>query len=460
MSTQSKEYKQYSYTLLAISVLLIIVGIIIDLPFNLLNVFIFGVFLLIAENFCIELPRIGAISVSFAIFFAAIVLFGPLTAALMSILIAVIWRDLKIGISLPKSLFNFSQYFIACFISGLAYMLLGGKLLEKAGLSVSDFPFILLPLVISSVLFFLCNTIFVALAISKSENLNALKVWNVNFKWTLPNYLALAFIGVIMAQIYHFVGFIGMTLLLMPLLISRQTFQVYLKLKEVYKSTVKSLVKALEAKDPYTKGHSERVAEYSVNIAKVLQLPDEQIEMIEFAALLHDIGKVGVPRKILSKPSVLTDNEYKRVVEHPMVGAYIIRQIDFLKRVSPAVFHHHEHYDGNGYGGGLVGELIPVQARILAVADAYDAITSVRPYRGAKNKKEALRELLACAGSQFDERIIRALIYSLGISFEDLIAEKEEEYFPEEEKVSVINLSEDIDFFQGKDDGNGGQNDE
>jgi putative nucleotidyltransferase with HDIG domain len=168
------------------------------------------------------------------------------------------------------------------------------------------------------------------------------------------------------------------------------------------------MVAALEAKDVYTKGHSLRVAEYAVLTAGALGVPPATIERIEYAALLHDLGKVGVSHRVLDKESSLSVAEYDEVKRHPDIGAHILSDVPYLADIVPLIAAHHERLDGSGYGHGLVGDKIPFEARILAVADAYDAMTSVRPYRGAMPHEAAMAQLLQGCGTQFDGDVVAA----------------------------------------------------
>ncbi|HUT96755.1 MAG TPA: diguanylate cyclase [Dehalococcoidales bacterium] len=171
-------------------------------------------------------------------------------------------------------------------------------------------------------------------------------------------------------------------------------------------SIIYALAATVDAKDHYTYGHSRKVSDYSVAIAEALDLPQDRIATIRAASLLHDIGKVGIPDSILSKEGPLTDEEWEPVKIHPKLGVEILRHIIDLVNCLPAILHHHEHYDGRGYPSGLKGDSIPLEGRILAIADAYDAMTSPRPYREQLAPQSALEELLRCAGTQFDPELV------------------------------------------------------
>ena len=171
-------------------------------------------------------------------------------------------------------------------------------------------------------------------------------------------------------------------------------------------SIIYALAATVDAKDHYTYGHSRKVSEYSVAMAEALGLPEDKIATIRAASLLHDIGKVGIPDSILSKEGPLTDEEWEPVKAHPQLGVEILRHIIDLANCLPAILHHHERYDGKGYPSGLKSDNIPIEGRILAIADAYDAMISPRSYREQLSSQEALNELKRCAGTQFDPELV------------------------------------------------------
>jgi putative nucleotidyltransferase with HDIG domain len=181
-------------------------------------------------------------------------------------------------------------------------------------------------------------------------------------------------------------------------------------LKELLINTVSAISNALEAKDSYTYGHSHRVTFYSVEIGRILGLDEQSLSYIEFAGLLHDIGKIGVPELILNKPGRLTDEEYGIISKHPLRGGRILSRLKNIQEVISSVIHHHERFDGTGHPDGLKGDQIPLGARILAVADSYDAMTSDRPYRKGMTHQIAVDELNRCAGTQFDPDIVAAFL--------------------------------------------------
>jgi putative nucleotidyltransferase with HDIG domain len=373
----------------------------------------FSLLIFVADSFSIQLPRKAFISVSFALIFAATVLFSPWAAVVATLITAANISDIKHNIPWYKMVFSACNYVVSTFVAGYIYVLAGGPI---GKIEVSDFPQIIIPFALTCITFFMINTSFISIALTVLHGEPALDNWNSNFRWLIPHYLALGVLGLMLAQIFASSGYASIVLLAIPLLISRQTFMNYMKLRGAYINTVWALVQALEAKDPYTRGHSERVAQYAEAIAGELKLPEKTMETLRYAALLHDIGKIGIARKILNKPGRLNDEEFKRIKAHPEIGAEIIGNIDFLKEAVPAVYHHHEHLNGRGYADGLSGEGIPLLARIMTVADSFDAMTSTRSYRPAMTTEEAITELVACSGRQFDETVVDAFILAMDIA--------------------------------------------
>ncbi len=180
------------------------------------------------------------------------------------------------------------------------------------------------------------------------------------------------------------------------------------QIETLFYGAIRTLVATIEAKDNYTKGHTERVTTYAMQIASEMDLADAELEVLELASLLHDVGKIGIPEKILKKPGKLTPGEYEIMKRHPNIGAEIIANIENIEKVKDIVANHHEKWDGSGYMRGLKGEEIPLGARILAVADAYDAMTSTRSYRRNFSEEEVIKEFKRCAGFQFDREVVRA----------------------------------------------------
>ncbi|MDP2969795.1 MAG: response regulator [Deltaproteobacteria bacterium] len=193
--------------------------------------------------------------------------------------------------------------------------------------------------------------------------------------------------------------------------------QAYRTLKKAHLDSVKVLAEAIDAKDPYTRGHSDRVKRMSLAIAKKMGFSEERLENLEYGALLHDIGKIGIKDEVLQKQAPLSSEEYQYIQEHPLIGVKIVEGVEFFKDKISMIRHHHEHYDGNGYPDGLAGEAIPLEARIISLPDAFDAMTSARPHRNIMPLQNVLAELEKFKGKQFDPKVLeiflREKIYKL-----------------------------------------------
>ncbi len=373
---------------------------------------------LIAENAAVALPRGVTTSLSFSMSVAANVLLGPTSAGLVALCSGISLDDLRSKVSAPVLIFNIGQVLLAHITAGWLYLTLGGRTLLTSDhsflpISYVDLPQLVLPLVVLAVSAFAINALFVTMGFSVKYGATVTDVWNQHLSWVFPVQMSLSVVGVFIAQVMS-IEVAGFVLFVFPLLISRQVYQRYIRLKQGYLDTVRSLVGALEAKDPYTRGHSERVAQYAAAIADSMGLGEEAVEKIRLAAQLHDLGKVGLSDSVLRKPGSLSSDEFVEVRHHPEVGAEIVERVPALAELAPIVRHHHERYDGTGYVAGIGGNDIPLEARVLAVADSLDAMTSSRAYRAAMSMTEAVREIVSCQGSQFDPEIVAHLRAATG----------------------------------------------
>jgi len=372
------------------------------------NVWLIFIFFLTISTFAefipVDLPLGGVISIGFPIDFVVILVYGPALAMLITISSALISEIVEREISWYKIIFNASQFALSAGIAGLVYQYSGGII------GFQNFFEFIFPAALCAFIYCLINLILVNIFISLEKRVRITSVWRINFKDILPSYLAEAPLGFLMAIVYVEVGILGILLFFLPLLMARRSFELYTKMRKVYLDTIRALAAAIDAKDPYTKGHSERVAEVSVALAQALNLSSRDIEDIEYTALLHDVGKIGIAASILGKKCGLTSQEYEKIKEHTIMGANIIEPVDFLKNSYKAIYHHHERYNGNGYPDGIKEKDIPLSARIIAVADAYDAMGSDRPYRKKLNKNKILKELKDQSGKQFDPEVVKALI--------------------------------------------------
>ena len=202
--------------------------------------------------------------------------------------------------------------------------------------------------------------------------------------------------------------------------INTELSDTYDKLEKAYLDSVQTLRYTVEAKDPYTRGHSDRVSAFSVLIGKHLGLPDSDLRNLEVGGLFHDIGKIGIPDRILLKEEKLTDDEYSEIKNHPSIGAHILCNAATFQDIIPIVKHHHEKFDGNGYPGKLKGEDIPYMARIAAVADTFDAMTSKRTYRDPLPLEVVKSEIERCSGTQFDPQFANTFLNILNNHYDEI----------------------------------------
>ncbi|MCE5299545.1 MAG: HD domain-containing protein [Spirochaetia bacterium] len=201
-----------------------------------------------------------------------------------------------------------------------------------------------------------------------------------------------------------------LTILAKQAALAIENVRLYEGMKKDQVSIIKALSATVDAKDHYTLGHSQKVSDYSVRMAEALGLAERDVETIKYAALLHDIGKIAMSDEIIKKPTRLSPEEYEQVRKHPVIGAKIIKEIESLAPMVPIIYHHHERYDGKGYPDGLKGEDIPIGARIVHVADAYDTMVSARAYRDMLPAELAISELRKNAGTQFDPKVVEVFI--------------------------------------------------
>ena len=190
--------------------------------------------------------------------------------------------------------------------------------------------------------------------------------------------------------------------------LSLENAYLFSDLKNSYFDTIRAVTNSIEARDPYTRGHSSRVGQIARTIAEELDWSKEELELIDWGGMLHDVGKIGIPDSVLNKPGKLTDEEYEMIKSHPLIGAAIVKEIAFLEPMVPYILEHHERFDGKGYPQGLAGDEISIKGRLLAVADTFDAMTSDRPYRKGFDPEVAFEEIMRNANTQFDPKVVKA----------------------------------------------------
>lgn len=333
---------------------------------------------------------------------AAILLPGP-AAALVGVL-GVVGLLLR-GVPVSRVLFGMSCAWLSTIAACLAYRGLGGTY----ALQAQDFPRSFLPIETAAVILSVVAAVLVALLPFSGGRSSARTALLVGSR-LVPRNVAYSFVGLLAAVLWDN-GYNAMAALVLlgPLLVTRWATEQHDEQRKAHDATVRTLVQAVEIKDLYTRGHSERVAEASELIARQLRMAPERTAVLRHAAILHDVGKLGVPTRLLRKTGQLDSAEFAAIRLHPTRGVDVVRDIAFLDEAYSAILHHHERMDGNGYPSGLAGSQIPRFARIIAVADAFDSMTSTRSYRGARSVPAALTELRRCAGAQFDPEMVAAM---------------------------------------------------
>jgi HD-GYP domain-containing protein (c-di-GMP phosphodiesterase class II) len=347
--------------------------------------------------------------------FQALSLISPDWTAVAAITAATILAQLMRRRGWLKGTFNVAQTALATGAAIGAYRLLGGHSLQI--LQDRNFLDVMWSNGLSAIaylaVFFFVNTVAVSGAIAITERRDLVSVWRHNHSSTLSFQLFSAPFAIFFAWATVRTGPLGAVLLSLPALGLRQLYKTKLELERSHQDLLELMVKAMEARDPYTSGHSRRVQHYSIIIARMIGLSEREIHRIGIAALLHDVGKIHEKyAPILRKPDRLTDDEWRTMEEHPVDGANLISTAGQLRDLVSAVRHHHERWDGAGYPDRLAGEAIPLASRVITFADTIDAMTTARPYRGALGEDEVRAELIRCQGAQFDPSICATLLKS------------------------------------------------
>jgi putative nucleotidyltransferase with HDIG domain len=385
---------------------------------------------LISGSANVRVTAISAtISVSETFVCTSVLLFGPgagtITVALDALVMS-LWMKRRYRSELYRLLFNIAAPAISVWIAGHVFFLITGTAPLSRHSGQIPLVTVALPLLAFTVLYFLLNSWLIAIAIAIKDGLSAFIVWRDNLLWTSFNYFGGASVAALIIG-YRSTFDVGLLLIIAPiLLVLYYTFRSGMgrvedanrhlaELNRLYFSTIETLAMAIDAKDQVTHGHIRRVQTFAVELAKSLGVTtSDQLKAIEAAALLHDMGKLAVPEHILNKPGPLNPSELARMKTHASIGADILSSIEFPYPVVPIVRHHHENWDGTGYPDGLKGTEIPVGARILAVVDCFDALTSDRPYRPRLSTKDALEILASRRGTMYDPLVVDTFGVILG----------------------------------------------
>jgi putative nucleotidyltransferase with HDIG domain len=375
------------------------------------SVLFFALLSFVADSLIIQVNEKKYVSLGFAIGLAAILLFDPFTAGAINFFgtfFSVYYSDGKyhhlFNSSIYKRLFNGSAYAIGALVAGYAYAMSHNIL---PSLTVSSFG--IFGIIVAVAVNILVNFLIFIILYKILDHLEFKEVMH-EFIWIGKNFAGISPIGIFMAILYSVSGWFMVLLVFGPLLVARYSFKLYIDMKNQYFETIKTLSNALDAKDEYTNGHSHRVAQISTMIAKEMKIPVLLIDEIKTAAILHDIGKIGISDAIINKPGKLEESEMDIIRKHPEIGANIVKDVKSLEDLSNFIRYHHERYDGHGYPEGISGGKIPIEAAIIAVSDCFDAMTSDRVYRKAMSYEKALSIIVEESGKQFHPEVVDAFV--------------------------------------------------
>ena len=366
-----------------------------------------GVLLIVSESTATVLrSRSLAWSAASIASLAAVILTGPVGGALVGCCTLL---SIRRGPSLPQRLFNTAMFALSAYLAGRVFLLAGGQVGPPRP---SSFPGVVAPFVAADVVHVVVNFALLGGVLWLTREPGPSGRGHLHLKLGVTD-LGYGAFGLLTASLWTVLGPFAPVLVLIPLLVARWAVAQFAAQQRAYEATVSALCQAVETKDVYTRGHNERVSRGAVMIAREIGMRADRVEALRMAGMLHDIGKIGVPTSVLQKNGELTDDEYAAIQLHPMRGLDIVREIGFLDEALAGIMHHHERIDGRGYPMGLAGDEIPEFARVLGVADAFDAMTSTRSYRGARPVPEAVAELRKWAGRQFDPAFVDAFVTAI-----------------------------------------------
>ncbi len=389
------------------------------------DIVLFIFLIALTESFTVVFKNIS-FSTSFAITIAAYIIFGPLTCIVV-VAIGFLCRVLNVkergyihifNTPVYGTMFNCCALILPIIISNYFYILIGGSFgINNLGKNV-------LPMIMFVLIYLIVNILMMSILMSIRIKKNVLFCFVGNIKIGFLNSIVMLPIGILLAVIFTKYSYWGLAFIIFPIALVRYTILLYSNTKTQFIETVGALMNAIDARDMYTEGHSRRVAEISHEIAKELKFNDFKIEQLNIAAMLHDVGKIGISDNILNKPDKLTEEEYNIIKEHPSIGIKIIKEIKNIDYVHNIVEHHHERYDGKGYPHGLKGDELPISVYVVQLADAVDAMCSDRPYRKGLPKEIIKAEIAKYSGTQFHPEVAEAYLNILNREIKRLEAQR------------------------------------
>jgi putative nucleotidyltransferase with HDIG domain len=377
------------------------------------HIILFSIFVALTESSTVIYKNVSY-STTVAVTVAAYILFGSLTA-IITIVIGFSLRVVKadsrtvhiLNTPLYKTFFNYCTAILTIIGGNYVYFLLGGQY------PVDKISNNLIPIIAFTLTFYLINTLLISILVSILSGRKIIYCFMGQIKIIALNSIIMVPFGITIVSIFHSYDYFGVSLFIFPILLARYTFSLYIEANNKYVQTVDALMRAVEARDKYTEGHSQRVAQISEVIARELKYNDFKIEHLKIAALLHDVGKIGIDDYILNKAGKLTDEEYNTIKGHPEIGYNILKEIDGFKNIVNIVKHHHERYDGFGYPDKKKAEELNMDVFIIQLADSIDAMATDRPYRKALSQEEILDEVRKCRGGQFHPGVVDAYLKTI-----------------------------------------------
>ena len=363
---------------------------------------------LVASALPVRLPRGSVVSVGSAPILASMILGGPAAAAIVSFIGTTDEREIRGQVPWYGTLYNHSAAAASIAVAGMLYDFVVDSLTQPS--QIVEFIVALA----ASAIFLALTWILAVLAVTARTGVPTRTIWAQDVGGVAANLIGLAPLAWLMALIFQLpngVGWWATPLFVVPLFTTRLAYARYVETRELFEQTIEALAKAIDARDEYTRHHSSRVSHIAEAMCRVLRLPEQEIEKIKWAGYLHDVGKIGIRDHILLKEGPLDKRERILMNQHPTIGARIVEPATQLKDEAPLILAHHEWFNGSGYPNGVEALDIPQGARIMAIADAYEAMTSARPYRKTPlTHDEAVAQLEKFAGIQFDPDIVPILV--------------------------------------------------
>lgn len=376
---------------------------------NWFAVVLFGLMFLASELFALPMRPAGRLSVALVPLVMAMMASGPLGTAVVAAFGLPIFFMERMPQGWKRTAFNAAQLVFAAGAAAFVFKHTGGNILD-AGLKNGGG--LVLPWILATLVFFVCNTLLVMPVLTPSGD-RMLRFWVRRLLPKLPGYAFYSAVGFLAAIVYVKLEFPAVVLVFAPLLAIRVVYTRYATMRDVCDDTTLAIMEAVEGGSMFMEGHAVGVAETAVAIAEEMELSEEEVHCLRQAALLHDIGKLALEPAVVEKPGPLTPEEYEEIKKHPLIGANIVSREESFSAVATTIRHHHEMADGSGYPDGLTGETVPLGARILAVADAYDAMQRPVPFREPLNAYGAVSEIVRVKGIQFDPAVVDAFVRAM-----------------------------------------------